>query len=386
MDCQKALFSLEEEVTNLNMAYMSPLLKSVEAAGIKGVQIKNRPYQLTVDDFFYPVQQLKETFSQLIEADDPQRIALIPSVSYGLATVAKNLPLQKGQEIIVVEDQFPSNVFAWQGIAAAKGAHIRSISPPNGIPLAQRGHSWNTAILEAINSKTALVALPQVHWSEGILFDLPAIRMRSSEVGAWLAVDATQSLGAYPFSVEEIQPDALIAASYKWLLGPYSFGLAFYGPSLDGGTPLEESWMHRVGSEDFRNLTRYQSAYKPKANRYCVGEASNFIAVPMMQAALEQLLLWGPAAIQAYCEKISHQALQQLQKAGFGILPPDQRGSHLFGVELLNGMDFQALNQKLQDEQVFVSFRGNYVRIAPYLYNTEKDFEKLNGILLAHRP
>ncbi|MEM1218659.1 MAG: aminotransferase class V-fold PLP-dependent enzyme [Bacteroidota bacterium] len=385
MDCQKHLFSLESEVTYLNMAYMSPLLKSVETAGIHGLRAKNRPYDLAPTDFFEPVHQLKKTFAQFIHTTESDRIAIVPSVSYGMAAVARNLPLKAGGEILVVEDQFPSNFYAWQRIAQDTDVRIRIVTPPADVPLSKRGHAWNAAILNRIHSDTLLVALPHVHWSEGILFDLPTIRQKTKEVGAWLAIDATQSLGAYPFSVQDIQPDALVAGAYKWLLGPYSFGMAYYGPALDGGIPVEENWMHRRNSANFRELTNYEDSYKGQANRYCVGETSNFIAVPMMQAALDQLMAWGTESIQAYCANVTKEAFSTLEEKGFGIVPADQRGAHLFGIKLLPGMDQAKLAEACRRERIYVSFRGSYIRVAPHCYNTPEDLQKLASVLIAHR-
>ena len=91
-----------------------------------------------------------------------------------------------------------------------------------------------------------------------------ALRQRTHEVGAQLVIDGTQSVGALPINVQELQPDALICAGYKWLMGPYSIALAYYGPYFDQGEPLEEGWINRYGSEDFTNLVQYQDRYQPR--------------------------------------------------------------------------------------------------------------------------
>ena len=130
-----------------------------------------------------------------------------------------------------------------------------------------------------------MVALPHVHWTDGVRLDLEAIGRRAREVGAALVVDGTQSVGAMPFNVTSIQPDAVICAAYKWLTGPYSIGLAYYGQRYDDGVPSEETWIGRLGSEDFRRLVDYEDAYRPGAARYDVGECSNFVLIPMLIAA-----------------------------------------------------------------------------------------------------
>ena len=108
---QKHLFSLPEDVIYLNIASQSPSFKAIEKAGIEGVLEKSHPYKMTTDSYFKPVKELKKLFAELIEVDDHERIANIPSASYGLATVANNIKLNKGDEILLVESQFPSNYY-----------------------------------------------------------------------------------------------------------------------------------------------------------------------------------------------------------------------------------------------------------------------------------
>ncbi|UII28405.1 hypothetical protein LVD15_08240 [Fulvivirga maritima] len=107
-------FQIPEEQTYLNCAYMSPLVKSVEEAGMQGMIKKRNPGIITTDDFFEEGDLLREEFAKLIRADEPKRIAIIPSASYGLATVAKNIKLLKGDNIVMAAEQFPSNYYSWQ--------------------------------------------------------------------------------------------------------------------------------------------------------------------------------------------------------------------------------------------------------------------------------
>ncbi len=171
-------------------------------------------------------------------------------------------------------------------------AQLKTISPPEN--LADRGKIWNERIVEAIDRNTRLVALGNVHWADGTKFNLLEIRKRTRDVGALLVIDGTQSVGALPFDVSKIQPDALVCAGYKWLLGPYAIGIAYYGEYFDDGKPIEENWINRKLSEDFTALVNYKSEYQPGALRYEVGERSNFILVPMMTAALKQINRWKP--------------------------------------------------------------------------------------------
>jgi selenocysteine lyase/cysteine desulfurase len=358
---------------------MSPLLKTVEKAGIRAVRRKRNPALLTAGHFFDDCDKLRAVFASLIHVQDPGRIAIIPSASYGLANVANNLKLSPGDEILIVADQFPSNDYPWERLCRKAGCSIRVVQPPaNG---ENRGKLWNERILENISGRTKAVAIAQVHWADGTIFDLEAIRKQATSTGALLIIDGTQSIGAFPFDVTRINPDAVICAGYKWLLGPYGIGLAYYGEAFDDGIPIEENWINRMHSEDFSRLVQYQPSYQPGALRYDVGEHSNFILVPMLLRALQQISRWDVDQIQSYCGSINEKAITKLREQGHWVEEKDYRSGHLFGVRLVN-RDIDKLKMRLSKERIYVSFRGDAIRVSPHVYNREVDMDRLARVLL----
>lgn len=357
---------------------MSPLLKSVEKAGIRGLRKKRNPATITSQDFFKESELLRAEFARLINAPNPKRIVIIPSASYGLATVARNLTIGAGEKIIVTAEQFPSNYYPWHRVAQEKKAEVVVVAPPS--ELSQRGKIWNERILDAIDTRTKAVAIGIVHWADGTLFKLEEIRKRTREVGALLVIDGTQSIGALPFDVMQIQPDALICSGYKWLLGPYSLGLAYYGEYFDTGQPIEENWINRLNSEDFTQLVNYQSLYQEGSLRYEVGEHSNFTLVPMLLKGIQQINRWGVENIQLYCKSISDKAVLSLQHRGFWVEEPAYRSCHLFGIRI-GDKDPQRAKDVLVKNKIYVSFRGDAIRISPHVYNDESDMGKLARIL-----
>ncbi|MCF6348771.1 MAG: aminotransferase class V-fold PLP-dependent enzyme [Flavobacteriaceae bacterium] len=374
---QKELFRLPEIVTYLNGAYMSPQLKSVEKIGHEAVSQKCFPYEVIAEDFFTGVEKLRKTFAEFVDVSDYQNTAIIPSVSYGIATVANNVRLESGDEIIIVDAQFPSNVYAWQKIAEKNNAKIKVISPPKTFQ--NRGKIWNKSILDAINTKTALVAISPTHWADGTLFDLKAIRVKTKIYKALLIIDGAQSLGAFPFSVKDIKPDAVITVGYKWLLGPYGLGMAYFSDYFNDGEPIENNWINRKDSENFGGLVNYESRYQPKAGRYNMGECSNFNLVPMLTKSIEQLAEWQPKNIQSYCDSISKNAIKELRNLGCFIEDDTYRTKHLFGLYLPKNIDLDKLKAEFSKNNIYVSFRGNAIRVSPNVYNTKEDFEKLVG-------
>ena len=376
LTCQKAAFSLPTDSHYLNCATRGPFSRAVEQAGVAAIRLQTNPFSLTAAHFFEQPMRVRQLFSELINNPTPDRIAVIPSVSYGMGVVARNLHrkpgIAHGQEILVIDGEFPSDVYAWERVSAELGLSIITVSMPVQMP---RGTAWSQCLLEAITPKTALVVVPPVHWMYGIKFDLEAISQRAKEVGAWLAIDATQSIGAMPFDLQKIRPDALVCVGYKWLMGPYSTGLAYFGEAFDEGIPLEETWMARVNSEQFHRLTEYQPEYRPKAYRYNVGEQSHFIHMPMLEAALTQLTHWQPDRIQNYARDLMADALTELEIVGCRTEDDPWRSHHLLGLWLPETADPIAIQQALLARNVSVSVRGRALRVSPNVYNDEQDVQ-----------
>ncbi len=378
MKSQKHLFSLDPDVHYLNCAYMSPMLKSVEEAGIEGIKSKRNPFHIFPDDFFRHSNEVRQEFARLIQADNPNRISLVSSASYGLSNVARNIAVKKGDEILVTEGQFPSNYYIWDRIAGEKGAKMVMVEAPESSP---KGQEWNQRILDAINPSTRVVALPHVHWADGIVFNLKSIREKTREMDALLIIDGTQSVGALPFYIPEIQPDALVCAAYKWLMGPYSIGMAYMGEYFDNGLPIEENWISRRDSDDFAGLVNYKDDYQPGAMRYDVGERSNFILVPMALAALRQINSWGVENIIQYCDELVKPSLKRLEQQGYLVEEENYRSSHLFGIRKKN-FDPGAFSKLLSENRVFVSVRGDAVRVSVNVFNEKEDILAFERVCL----
>jgi selenocysteine lyase/cysteine desulfurase len=374
--CQKHAFSLPADLHYLNCATRGPFSQAVAEAGNAAIQQQTNPFGLTATHFFEQPMRVRQLFSDMIGANDPDRIAVIPSVSYGMGVVARNLHrkpgIARGQTILIVESEFPSDVYAWERVAAELGLILLYVPMPAEMP---RGPLWNERILEVIDEETALVVIPPVHWMYGIKFDLEAIGQRAREVGAWFAIDATQSIGAMPIDLARIQPDVLVCVGYKWLMGPYSTGLAYFGEAFDDGIPLEETWMGRLNSEQFHRLTEYQPTYRPKAFRYNVGEQSHFIHMPMLEAALVQLTEWQPDRIQTYTRDLMANALTELETMGCRVEEEPWRSHHLLGLWLPDSADPVVVQQTLLARNVSVSVRGRALRVSPNVYNDERDVE-----------
>lgn len=379
MDCQKHLFSIPDDRHYINCSFLSPLLKSVEEAGIRGIKTKNRPWETTPHHFFEDSNTLRSLFAKLVNAHNASDIAIMPAVSYGLATVAQNMNPDKGHSIVIAGEQFPSNVYPWKRFCKEHNCQLKVVDPPDGFK--NRGQKWNDRILNAIDKNTLLVALGNVHWTDGTWFDLKAIGTKARDNDAYFAIDGTQSVGALPIDVQEIKADALICAGYKWLMGPYAISLGYFGPRLQNGIPLEEGWIVRKNSEDFSGLVDYENEYQPGAVRFDMGERSNFILVPMMIEALKQILDWNPKHIQGYCKQLTAELKKGLPNHGYQIEVSEWRAEHMFGIRLPASVSLKKLQQQLDEHNIYVSVRGSAVRVSPNVYNDEADIAMLYDVL-----
>ncbi len=369
---ERSLFAIPDDVCYLNTAYMSPLLESVREAGERGLRAKSQPWTITQEHWFGQVERARELFARLIgaSADD---VALVPSASYGVGTAAANLPLERGDRVLLLEDQFPSGVYPWRSRAAECGAELVHVPRPTDL-------DWSRAILGAIDERCRVACLPACHWTDGGWIDLPPIAERLREVGAQLVLDLSQSLGAAPFDVTAVDPDWLCAPTYKWLLGPYSAGFLYVAPRHQQGRPLEEGWIVRSGSEDFSRLVDYVDAYREGARRFDVGERSNFVLVPMVVRALEQILEWTVDGIAMRLDDLTARIAAIAERHGLSATPRARRGPHLLGLAADRSLP-EDLIPRLAERRVYIGRRGDALRVAPHLHVTVDDLDRFDEAL-----
>jgi selenocysteine lyase/cysteine desulfurase len=369
---QRDLFEIPEDIAYLNCAYMSPQLRPAREAGERAVSRKSRPWEITPDQFFEDAEEIRELFARLL-GGDAEGVAIVPSVSYGISVAAANVPVREGERILILEDQFPSNVYAWRELAERSRATLVTIPRPEDL-------DWTRALLAEIDADTAVVAVPNCHWTDGSLVDLARVGEGVREAGAALVVDAIQSLGAHPFDVPDVRPDFLVASSYKWLLGPYGVGFMYVREEYREGKPIEHNWINRRGSQDFSGLVTYQDAFQPGARRYDVGERSNFALLPMAAEALRQLLDWEVENVSETIGTLTDLIEEKAGELGIVTIPKERRARHMIGL-MLGPDPPHDLATRLTAHNVYVSVRGESVRVSPHLYNTERDVDLLFEVL-----
>jgi selenocysteine lyase/cysteine desulfurase len=365
---QRSAFDVPDEVAYFNTANLAPQLHAVRRAGQAALARRARPWTISAEDWFVDVERVRALFGEIVGAD-AEGVALVPATSYGFAVAAGNLGLGPGERVLVLAEEYPSGIYTWRDACRRVGAEVLTVTRNPDQP-------WADAVLEALDERVAIISVPNVHWTDGALVELPPIAERARDLGAQLVIDASQSAGAIPLDVGQLQPDFLVTVGYKWLLGPFALGYLYVADKHRQGQPLEQNWIARAGSEDFSRLVDYRDEYQPGARRFDSGQRTKFELVPMAIAALTQLLEWQVPRIADALAVVTGRIAEHAADLGLASLPAAQRGPHLLGLRLREPVRDRIV-PALARANCFAAVRGEALRIAPHLHTTEQDVQRL---------
>jgi selenocysteine lyase/cysteine desulfurase len=372
LSSQRHLFSIPNDVTYLDAAYMSPIPRTAAEAGARGVLVKAAPWAMTIGSYYDECERARELAASLIGAtvDD---IAIIPATSYGIAVAAANVAVTPGSVIIMMENEHPSHRYAWYEIAQQRGAQV--VTVPR-----RPDESWASALVAAIRTAKApvsVVAGTIVHWFEGTSVDLEVVAEAARAAGASLVLDGTQWVGAVPFDVSRVRPDFLSFATYKFLLGPYRLAFLYADKAWhDKGRPIEFHSWNRIGGDRSDFYLETMPGYLPGARRFDMGERSDFAVLPIAINSLELLQRWGTSAVYERLTYLSRSIWKEAERRGLGGPRADLRAPHISVVELGDRYRDE-LARQLKEAKVFVTIRGTKMRITPHVYNEDEDITKL---------
>ncbi len=371
----RAAFDIPRDICYLNAAYMTPQPRAVLAAAIDGATRRSQPWQVTPPDFFSDIEALRAAFARQV-GSSPDNIAIVPSAGYGVSTAANNLSTSSGDVILALNDQFPSNYYAWrrQALATGAGFHVVSREP---------GRGWADALLEAIEARgedIRIATLEWHHWASAELIDLEIVIPALRAAGAHVVLDLTQSIGACPIDIGRLAPDFAVAGGYKWQFCPYGVAFLYVDERYFDGIPVEEAWMGREGAQDFSRLAEFTDLYQPGARRFDMSAKSSFSNIAGALAALNLLDEWGIATIAETLAATNARLAEILASHGFETTAVDERAPHFQGARL-PATDPRMLATRLVENGVFASVRGNHLRVAPHVYTDDEDIARFDEVL-----
>src|SRR3954447_14977549 len=335
LSSQRALFDIPDDIAYLNAAGWSPLPRATQDAGRAAVARKGQPWKLSPDFAETQHERARAAAAALIGAE-ARDVALVSSVGYGAAIAGKVLSIPRGSRVLVLENDHTSPVLEWVSRADAQGFMVETIAQPaNG--------DWTSAVLEAFErpgaAPVSLASISSIHWSDGGLLDMQAIRDALRRHGAALLVDATHGVGVIATDVKTLDPDFLIFPTYKWVLGPYGRAFIYIAPRHQDSVPLEQTSFGRRNVKAENPVYFADARYLPDARRFDMGERDHFISMEMAAIGMELMARWGAAAVVARLSALTRRIAEAL--AGMNAVPMLEerfRAPHILSLGFAGGM------------------------------------------------
>jgi selenocysteine lyase/cysteine desulfurase len=370
LSSQRALFDIPGDVCFLNAASYSPLPLASLDAGRRAVARKGRPWLIDHEFASRQYERTRNAAARLINAD-PEDVALISSVGYGIAAAAKILPVPSGSRVLILQDDHSSPVLEWMTRASAGDFAVEAVRRPgNG--------DWTEALLSAIErtgaAPIAVVSISSVHWSDGGAVDLDAVAPAVRAQDAALLVDATHSAGVMSLDVRTLDPDFVVFPTYKWLLGPYGRAFLYIAKRHQGGIPLEQTSYGRRAVRAEADVYFSDTGYVAGARRFDMGERDHFISMEMASIRMEMMGQWGTEAIVERLAALTARLADGLRDAAVDLPEAPVRAPHILSLRFLDGMP-KGLIESLASENIHVAPRLGRIRISPHVYNDKSDID-----------
>lgn len=373
LDYYRRLFPHTDHCVHFNHAGVAPF--SVRVAGaIEELAADFRDYGLThFSHWEERVAGVRGLVAQLI-GSGPQEVAFIKNTSEGLSIVANGLAWQSGDNVIVAEGDFPSNIYPWMHLARL-GVESRFIKP-------RRGRITMEEIEPAVDGRTRVVALSSVAFTNGFHLDLDAVAAFCRAREVLFVVDGIQSVGAIPLDVKALGIPVLVCGGKKWLMGPDGSGFLYVEERLfDSIVPTEVGWHSVVNPNDYLD---YRLEWPPTAERYECGSL-NYIGVHALGAAIGLLLDVGMERVWKAIGAWNAQTAEELHYLGATLLSPWEEGERSGIMTFRLGIDPYPVYRALSEEKIITRVRDGGIRLSPHFYADEEDRQRLLSVLDAHR-
>lgn len=363
-------FPVAREKIHLAHAGVCPLPRRVSEAIVKYAREASTSDQERIS-YETRLQTGRKLAGQLLNCK-PEEIAFVGPTSLALSFIASGLSFRKGDNVLVYFDDYPSNVYPWMALAE-QGVQVRFINTR------KLGVIRPVDVMGQVDEQTRLVALASCHFIAGVRLDHQAIGKFLRERGILFCVDAIQTLGAFPTTVEHI--DFLAADSHKWLLGPCAAGILYVRHELQEKLrPPVYGW-NNVRCPNY--VAQEQIVYRRDAHRFEAG-THNSLGLVGLNAAMELVLELGVDHIAAELLRKRAWVVPELKAKGYEVIAADAGPDAASGIITFTGKSEQelaALHQKLEAARIFASLRADrkgrkYLRLSPHVYNTDAELRR----------
>lgn len=306
----------------------------------------------------------------------PEEVAFVGPTSLGLSLVAGGLRFRRGENVLIYFEDYPSNVYPWMALSE-QGVEVRLMNT-RGLGLIRPKD-----VLGQVDENTRLVALASCHFVSGFRLELESIGRALRERQILFCLDAIQTLGAFPTTVEQV--DMLAADAHKWLLGPCGAGLLYVRRQWQEKiNPPLYGW-HNVRCPNF--VAQEQIVFESGADKFEAG-TQNLLGLAGLVSALELLLELGIENIAGELLRKRQWLVPALQSKGYAVLHAEAAPPNASAIVSFHrpGQDPGSLQQKLLAGGIVTSLRSDragqkYIRLSPHFYNTQRELERVLELL-----
>ena len=365
-----------EGATYLNLAGQSPVPKAAIKALQNAIEWKKAPHQVPDMAFFDLPNRVRASIAKLIGAA-PDEIALTSGASPGMAAVAYGLEWEPGDEVITASGEFPLQYATWKPMEEREGIVVKVVKP-------QTEFHASEDFIAALTPRTRLVSISMVRFDNGTLVDAAKLAAACHAQDTLLLLDVSQCCGAVPIDVKVIGADCMVCAGYKWLLGPFGTGFFFAKRELIAKMrPGPFYWMAAEGVDNFAAMATAPPSPAQAARRWDAAETANFYNLAAFEAGLELVLRAGAETVAEHNHKLIELLFSRLPADRCVVASPRERARRgPYGCfQARTPEKTKALYDKLRSENVITSLREGRIRVSPYLYNNERDIDRVIAVI-----
>lgn len=362
MDFQ-AEFPQDDDLIYLNHAAVAPWPKRTQQA-VQSFANENLTFGAThYPDWLKTEQQLRENLRQLINASSTDEIALVKNTSEALSVVAYGIQWQSGDEVIISNEEFPSNAIVWESLAQYG---VRTIK----VDLYANDLSPEQNLVNAITDKTRLLSISSVQYASGTTLDLKQLGQACKDAGIYFCVDAIQSLGALPMDVQTIQADFVMADGHKWMLGPEGLGVFYCRQAIMPDLKLHQYGWHMIKAAGNYDAQTWEIA--ETAKRFECG-SPNMLGAYALNASLSLLLEVGLEKVAQKVKNNTQYLRAQIDQHDRLELISPAASNRIAGITTfkVKDADQKALYQTLMQHHLICANRGGGIRFSPHFYQSE---------------
>lgn len=359
----------------LNTAHQGPLPKVAIEAARAALEQKARPHLLRDEDFFEVPRRLRTALGKLTGAA-PEDIILGNSTTYGLDLLANGMQWRRGDEVLVVDGDFPADVFPWL-ILRNQGVNVRFIE-------ARTGGVEPEQLAREISPRTRLFCTSWVNSFSGYAIDVDGLGQICRKNHVIFVLNAAQGLGARIFDLQNSPVDAVTCCGFKWLCGPYATGFCWLAPALRESLTIRHAyWLTMQAGKPLDKMRDYSLRDDLGARAWDVFCTANFFNFVPWTASIEYLLQVGPANVARYDERLVTQLLRNLDEDRFELISPrtGPQRSTLIVMRPRKAGEAGAWQELLSEAGFDIALREGSLRISPHLHNSQEDIAKLLGAL-----